>query len=121
MKKIIITLSLLIMIFASGALFLKWAEKGLATPDWEVISPNKKFKIVIYCVAEYKSFAKLYNNETGVFIGESPVVDSGAGTGIWWDPDGYLAFLDMSMLFDIGEFDTKHTTFTELRQYKINN
>ncbi|MCX4029183.1 hypothetical protein H0A36_07760 [Endozoicomonas sp. SM1973] len=75
MKKLLIILSLVIVV-VGGPLFLKWLEKELAEPYREEISPNGKFKIVLYDVAEYTVYAKLYSNESGKLLGESPVVES---------------------------------------------
>ncbi|WP_163830709.1 hypothetical protein [Spartinivicinus ruber] len=100
-------------------LFLvNWAKKGLSVPYWEELSPNKKFKIILYSVAEYTVFAKLYDNESGVFIAESPIIDAPEATGIHWEPNGYIVRYGMTMMFDIGEYDTKYSSFTELRTYK---
>ncbi|MDE1460917.1 hypothetical protein [Spartinivicinus poritis] len=118
MKKVITVLSLLFVLIVSGAIFTKWAEKGLAEPYHEEVSPNGKFKAVIYDVAEYTAFAKLYDNETGEFIAESPIIEAPEATGIHWEPNGYIVRYGMTMMFDIGEYDTKYSSFSELRTYK---
>lgn len=118
MKKIFI-LFVLVLIILGGGVFVVWSEKGLAKRLWETESPNNKFKIELYKTFSFtgeptKMFAKLYDNETGKFIAESQVVlTAGSGRLRWGREDDYKAYLGVEPIFDLGEFDTKYSSFSK--------
>ncbi|WP_163830708.1 hypothetical protein [Spartinivicinus ruber] len=121
-KKVKLVALIATVALAVTCVFPKWAEKGLASPAYEEVSPNKKFKVVVYNAAKLhitdslvESFGKLYDYETGKFIAESEIVVSEGAGGLHWGRFGedYRVYFGMEVLFDLGAYDTKYNSFTK--------